>query len=45
MQKGQWVFTTNVEKYALGQCALDADVASFGHSVLEIEVRGIDSSL
>lgn len=32
-------------KYALGQCALDADVASFGHSVLEIEVRGIDSSL
>jgi thiamine-triphosphatase len=25
-------------RFSLGRCALDADVASFGHNVLEIEV-------
>ncbi|KAJ1453182.1 CYTH-like domain-containing protein [Pelagophyceae sp. CCMP2097] len=31
-------FETTRAKFALGRCTIDADVASFGHSVLEIEV-------
>ena len=31
-------FTTTRSKWALGGCAIDADVASFGHAVMEIEV-------
>jgi len=31
-------FETVRSRYKLGRCSLDADVASFGHAVLEIEV-------
>lgn len=31
-------FETVRSRYRLGDCAIDADIASFGHSVLEIEV-------
>lgn len=31
-------FETVRSRYRLGRCAIDADIASFGHSVLEIEV-------
>ena len=30
-------FTTTRSKWTLGGCSLDADVASFGHAVMEIE--------
>ena len=31
-------FATTRSQYKLGNCSLDADVASFGHAVLEIEM-------
>ena len=37
-------FATTRAKYKLGGCALDADVASFGHAVLEIEVLVSDEA-
>jgi thiamine-triphosphatase len=35
-------FTTTRSKLRLGKCSIDADVADFGHSVLEIEVMCAD---
>ena len=37
-------FETVRSKWTLGECAIDADVASFGHAVLEIEVMCADGS-
>jgi len=37
-------FSTTRSKWKLGSCTLDADVASFGHAVMEIEVMVEDTS-
>ena len=34
-------FSTTRSKWTLGGCALDADVASFGHAVMEIEALDV----
>jgi len=37
-------FATTRSKFALGGCSIDADTASFGHAVMEIEVLCVDAS-
>ena len=37
-------FATTRSKFALGGCSIDADTASFGHAVMEIEVLCADAS-